>query len=99
MALSLPASRRAGVVILGLDRLTNYAAQMDREPELKIIRRAFAKQVMAAGGVRDDLVATAFTGKDRDPRDSARKKFRAATLDPERICGKTNAGCARWADA
>ncbi|HWN80408.1 MAG TPA: hypothetical protein VNN81_21510 [Bradyrhizobium sp.] len=39
MTLSLPASRRAGVVILGLDRLTNYAAQMDREPELKIIRR------------------------------------------------------------
>ena len=35
------------------DRLTSHAAQMDREPELNIIRRAFAKQVMAAGGVRD----------------------------------------------
>ena len=35
MTLSLPANRRTGHVILGLDRLTSYAAQMDREPELK----------------------------------------------------------------
>src|ERR1700720_4478403 len=48
MTLSLPAKRCTGPVILGLDRLTRHAAQMDREPELKIIRRAFAKQVMAA---------------------------------------------------
>jgi hypothetical protein len=34
-------------------------------------------------GLLADLVATAFTGKDRDPRDPARKKFRAAPLDPE----------------
>src|SRR6202045_5379082 len=46
MPLSLPANRCTGHVILGLDRLTRHAAQMDREPELKIIRRAFAKQVM-----------------------------------------------------
>jgi len=65
MTLFLPASRRAGDVILGLDRLTNPAAQMDREPELKIIRRAFAKQVMAAGGVRDPRVEAAFAAVTR----------------------------------
>jgi hypothetical protein len=30
-----------------------------------------------------DLVTTALTGKNRDPGDPARKKFRAAPLDPE----------------
>jgi hypothetical protein len=29
------------------------------------------------------LVATALTGKNRDPRDPTLKKFRAASLDPE----------------
>src|SRR5258705_7102889 len=29
------------------------------------------------------LVTTALTGKDRDPGDPARKKFRAASLDPK----------------
>jgi protein-L-isoaspartate(D-aspartate) O-methyltransferase len=66
MTLFLPATRRAGDVILGLDRLTNRAAQMDREPELKIIRRAFAKQVMAAGGVRDPRVEAAFAAVTRE---------------------------------
>jgi protein-L-isoaspartate(D-aspartate) O-methyltransferase len=33
---------------------------MDREPELQFIRRAFAKQVMAAGGARDPRVEAAF---------------------------------------
>src|SRR6267143_1559311 len=61
MTLSLPANRRVGHVILGLDRLTSHAAQMDREPELKIIRRAFAKLVMAAGGVSDPRVEAAFS--------------------------------------
>src|ERR1700730_489763 len=60
ITLSLPANRCTGHVILGLDRLTRHAAQMDREPELKIIRRAFAKQVMAASGVRDPRVEAAF---------------------------------------
>src|SRR3984893_4017577 len=44
MTLSLPANRCTGHVILGLDRLTRHAAQMDREPELKIIRRAFTRR-------------------------------------------------------
>ena len=57
MTLSLPANRCTGHVILGLDRLTHHAAQMDREPELKIIRRAFAKQVMAACGVLQAALA------------------------------------------
>jgi hypothetical protein len=43
MTFSLPANRRVGHVIPGFDRLTSHAAQMDREPELKIKRRAFAK--------------------------------------------------------
>jgi len=34
--------------------------QMNREPELKIIRRAFAKQVTAAGGVSNPRVEAAF---------------------------------------
>ena len=55
-----------GRVILGLDRLTRHAAQMDREPELKIIRRAFAKQVMAAGGVSDPRVEAAFAAVARE---------------------------------
>ena len=38
--LTMRGNRRVGHVILGLDRLTSHAAQMDREPELKIIRRA-----------------------------------------------------------
>jgi hypothetical protein len=33
---------------------------MDREPELKIIRRAFAKQVMAGCGIRNPRVEAAF---------------------------------------
>ena len=66
MTLSLPANRCTGHVILGLDRLTRHAAQMDREPELKIIRRAFAKQVMAAGGVRDPRVEAAFAAVARE---------------------------------
>jgi hypothetical protein len=33
-----------------------YAAKMDRERELKIIRRAYAKQVTAAAGVGDPQV-------------------------------------------
>jgi hypothetical protein len=37
-----------------------HAAQMDRKPELKIIRRAFAKQVMAACGIRNPRVEAAF---------------------------------------
>jgi hypothetical protein len=44
MTLSLPANRCTGHVILGLDRLTRHAAQMDREPELKIIWRAFTRR-------------------------------------------------------
>ena len=39
---------------------------MDREPELKIIRRAFAKQVMAAGGVSDPRVEAAFAAVARE---------------------------------
>jgi protein-L-isoaspartate(D-aspartate) O-methyltransferase len=66
MILSLPANRRTGHVILGLDRLTSYAAQMDREPELKIIRRAFAKQVMAACGIRNPRVEAAFAAVARE---------------------------------
>ena len=66
MTLSLPANRCTGHVILGLDRLTHHAAQMDREPELKIIRRAFAKQVMAAGGVSDPRVEAAFAAVARE---------------------------------
>jgi hypothetical protein len=33
---------------------------MSREPELKIIRRAYAKQITAAGGVTDPTVEHAF---------------------------------------
>ena len=36
------------------------AAKMDRERELKIIRRAYAKQVTAAASVGDPQVETAF---------------------------------------
>ena len=39
---------------------------MDREPELKIIRRAFAKQIMAAGGVSDPRVEAAFAAVARE---------------------------------
>jgi len=39
---------------------------MDREPELKIIRRAFAKLVMAAGGVSDPRVEAAFAAVARE---------------------------------
>jgi protein-L-isoaspartate(D-aspartate) O-methyltransferase len=39
---------------------------MDREPELKIIRRAFAKQVMAACDVRDPRVEAAFAAVARE---------------------------------
>jgi hypothetical protein len=60
MTLSCPRTDSVGHVIVSLDWLTRHAAQMDREPELKIIRRAFAKQVMAASGVRDTRVEAAF---------------------------------------
>ena len=66
MTLSLPENRRTGHVILGLDRLTSHAAQMDREPELKIIRRAFAKQVKAACGIRNPRVEAAFAAVARE---------------------------------
>ena len=39
---------------------------MDREPELKIIRRAFAKQVMAASGIRNPRVEAAFAAVARE---------------------------------
>jgi protein-L-isoaspartate O-methyltransferase len=39
---------------------------MDREPELKIIRRAFAKQVTAACGVGDPRVEAAFAAVPAD---------------------------------
>jgi hypothetical protein len=39
---------------------------MDREPELKIIRRAFAKQVMAACGIRNPRVEAAFAAVARE---------------------------------
>src|SRR6202030_3636007 len=66
MTLSLPANRCTGHVILGLDRLTRHAAQMDREPELNIIRRAFAKEVMAACGIRNPRVEAAFAAVARE---------------------------------
>src|SRR6202030_1217491 len=62
MTLSLPANRCTGHVILGLDRLTRHAAQMDREPEQKITRRAFAKQVIAACGIRNPRVEAGLRG-------------------------------------
>jgi protein-L-isoaspartate(D-aspartate) O-methyltransferase len=40
--------------------------QMDREPELKIIRRAFAKQIMTASGIRDPQVEAAFAAVARE---------------------------------
>jgi protein-L-isoaspartate O-methyltransferase len=39
---------------------------MDREPELKIIRRAFAKQVIAACGIRNPRVEAAFAAVARE---------------------------------
>ena len=39
---------------------------MDHEPELKIIRRAFAKQVMAACGIRNPRVEAAFAAVARE---------------------------------
>src|SRR3984893_6356882 len=39
---------------------------MDREPELKIIRRAFAKQVLAACGIRNPRVEAAFAAVARE---------------------------------
>ena len=43
-----------------------YAAKMDRERELKIIRRAYAKQVTAAAGVGDPQVEAAFAAVARE---------------------------------
>src|ERR1700726_1983515 len=43
-----------------------YAAKMDRERELKIIRRAYAKQVTAAAGVGDPRVEAAFAAVARE---------------------------------
>src|ERR1700726_3792263 len=42
------------------------AAKMDRERELKIIRRAYAKQVTAAAGVGDPQVEAAFAAVARE---------------------------------
>jgi hypothetical protein len=54
-----------------------YAARMDRERELKIIRRAYAKQVTAAAGVGDPRVEAAF----------ARSRGRTSSdLAPGRSC-------------
>ena len=47
-------------------RLTRHAAQMDRELEPKIIRRAFAKQVLAACGIRNPRVEAAFAAVVRE---------------------------------
>jgi hypothetical protein len=46
---------------------------------------ALGTALIESGGQRllAGFVTTALTGKDRDPRDPARKKFRAASLDPE----------------
>src|SRR5215471_19412975 len=41
-------------------------AQMDRERELKIIRRAYAKQVAAAAGVGDPRIEAAFAAVARE---------------------------------
>ena len=43
-----------------------YAAKMDRERELKIIRRAYGKQVTAAAGVGDPQVEAAFAAVARE---------------------------------
>src|SRR5438067_9459833 len=43
-----------------------YAAKMDRERELKIIRRAYAKQVTAAAGVGEPQVEAAFAAVVRE---------------------------------
>src|SRR5690348_15119114 len=43
-----------------------YAAKMDRERELKIVRRAYAKQVTAAAGVGDPRVEAAFAAVARE---------------------------------
>jgi hypothetical protein len=43
-----------------------YAVKMDRERELKIIRRAYAKQVKAAAGVGDPQVEAAFAAVARE---------------------------------
>ena len=40
-----------------------YAAKMDRERELKIIRRAYAKPITAAAGVGDPQVEAAFADR------------------------------------
>jgi protein-L-isoaspartate(D-aspartate) O-methyltransferase len=39
---------------------------MDREPELKIVRRVFAKQVMAACSIRNPRVEAAFAAVTRE---------------------------------
>src|ERR1700731_1949084 len=45
---------------------TGSPTMQPSEPELKIIRRAFAKQVMAAGGVSDPRVEAAFAAVARE---------------------------------
>src|SRR5947208_9935988 len=60
MTRSLPANRRPAMLSWGRPAHQPYAAQMNRERELKIIRRAYAKQVTAAAGVRDPRVEAAF---------------------------------------
>ena len=54
---SVPHTERG---ILGRISSPSDAAQMDRERELKIIRRAYAKQVAAAAGVEDPRIEAAF---------------------------------------
>ena len=46
--------------------LSPGSAKMDRERELKIIRRAYAKQVAAAAGVGDPQVEAAFAAVARE---------------------------------
>jgi len=64
MTLSLPANRCTGHVILGLDRLTRHAAQMDREPELKIIwRRLYTAILAELVGATGRVTAIEFDGE------------------------------------
>jgi uncharacterized membrane protein YqiK len=55
--------------------------QMNREPELKIIRRTFAKRVTAAGGVSNPRVEAAFAVV-------AREDFHRARAVADRALGR-----------
>jgi hypothetical protein len=59
-------TRHSNAVLSWPDRLTSHAAKMDRERELKIIRRAYGKQVTAAAGVGDPQVEAAFAAVARE---------------------------------